>query len=100
LQPGPAAVFERFIMNKFAAFVPASVRKGSRKIATMATVGTGLAMSSMLARAQSTDPISTVLDSIDLSGVATKIAAVALLIVGIALVFKGPDIAKRVIRKV
>ena len=40
------------------------------------------------------------LDAVDLSGVATKVGAAALLIVGIALVFKGPDLAKRVIRKV
>jgi hypothetical protein len=37
---------------------------------------------------------------VDLSGVSTKVGAAALLIVGIALVFKGPAIAKRVISKV
>ena len=44
--------------------------------------------------------IDAVLDSIDLSGLGTKVAALAVVIVGIALVFKGPDIAKRIIRKV
>lgn len=39
-------------------------------------------------------------DAIDLSGVNAKVVAAGLLIVGIALVFKGPDLAKRVIRKV
>jgi hypothetical protein len=40
------------------------------------------------------------LDAVDLSGVSTKVTAVCLLVVSIALVFKGPDLAKRVIRKV
>jgi len=48
----------------------------------------------------STGGVDAALDAVDLSGVATKVGAAALLIVGIALVFKGPDLAKRVIRKV
>jgi hypothetical protein len=55
---------------------------------------------SALTFAQSTDGITAALDSVDLSGVSTKVGAAALLIVGIALVFKGPAIAKRVISKV
>lgn len=46
------------------------------------------------------DGITAALTAVDLSGVATAVGAVALVIVAIALVFKGPDIAKRVIRKV
>ena len=46
------------------------------------------------------DGITSALAAVDLSGVATAVGAVALVIVAIALVFKGPDIAKRVIRKV
>lgn len=46
------------------------------------------------------DGITAALGAVDLSGVATAVGAVALVIVAIALVFKGPDIAKRVIRKV
>lgn len=46
------------------------------------------------------NPIVTLIESVDLSTVSIAIAAVALLIVGIALTFKGPDVAKRVIRKV
>ena len=46
------------------------------------------------------DGITAALTAVDLSGVATAVGAVALIIVAIALVFKGPDIAKRVIRKV
>lgn len=44
--------------------------------------------------------ISDVLDAVDLSTISTKVGALALVIVAIALVFKGPDLAKRIIRKV
>lgn len=50
--------------------------------------------------AQAADPITAALDSVDLTGIAVKVAAVGLLVVGIALAFKGPDVAKRVVRKV
>lgn len=64
-------------------------------------VGTGLLASSMIASAQTTPTgIDSILDAVDLSGISTKVVAMGLLIVGIALVFKGPDLAKRVIRKV
>ena len=46
------------------------------------------------------DGITAALTAVDLSGVATAVGAIALIIVAIALVFKGPDIAKRVIKKV
>lgn len=46
------------------------------------------------------DGITTALAAVDLSGVAIAVGAAALVIVAVALVFKGPDIAKRVIRKV
>lgn len=46
------------------------------------------------------DGITAAIAAVDLSGVATAIGALALVVVAIALVFKGPDIAKRVIRKV
>lgn len=49
--------------------------------------------------AQSTG-INEVLDAVDLSGIGAKVGAAALLIVAIALVFKGPTLAKRVISKV
>ncbi|WP_454914289.1 hypothetical protein [Variovorax gossypii] len=38
-------------------------------------------------------------DAADFSGVATKVIAGGLLIVGIAVAFKGPDLAKRLVRK-
>lgn len=44
--------------------------------------------------------ISAALDSVDLSGIATKVSAAGLLIIAIALVFKGPALAKRIISKV
>ena len=46
------------------------------------------------------DGITTALAAVDLSGVTTGVVAAALIVVAIALVFKGPDIAKRVIKKV
>jgi hypothetical protein len=50
--------------------------------------------------ALATGPIEDALAAVDLSGVVTVIAAAALVIVAIAMTFKGPDVAKRVIRKV
>jgi uncharacterized membrane protein len=47
-----------------------------------------------------TNGITAALAGVDLSGVATTVGTAALVVVTIALVFKGPDIAKRVIRKV
>lgn len=40
------------------------------------------------------------IDAVDLTGVATKVIAAGLLIVAIAIAFKGPDLAKRLVRKV
>lgn len=39
-------------------------------------------------------------DAIGLDGVAAKVIALGVIIVGIAMAFKGPDVSKRVIRKV
>jgi len=44
--------------------------------------------------------IGTLFDSVDLSDVSTKIMALAVTIVGIALVIKGPSIVKRLIAKI
>lgn len=52
------------------------------------------------AMATGTDPISVALAAVDLTAVAASIAVIALLVIAIALTFKGPDVAKRVIRKV
>lgn len=66
--------------------------------AKIAAAGTALTLSTG-AFAQSTG-IDSILDAVSLAGIETKVVAACLLIVGIALVFKGPDLAKRIIRKV
>lgn len=66
--------------------------------AKIAAAGAALTLSTG-AFAQSTG-IDSILDAVSLSGIETKVVASCLLIVGIALVFKGPDLAKRIIRKV
>lgn len=67
--------------------------------AKAAAVSTGLVFAPM-AMAQSTTPIDTILDAVSLDGISAKLVALATIVVGIALVFKGPDLAKRIIRKV
>lgn len=64
-----------------------------------AGVATTMALASAGAFAQATT-ISDILDEVDLSGIGTKVGAAALVIVGVALLFKGPSLAKRVISKV
>lgn len=59
-----------------------------------------LAMFAALPAQAADSPITTMLASVDLSTVSTALVAICLLVIGIALVFKGPDIAKRIIRKV
>lgn len=66
--------------------------------AKIAAAGAAVTLSTG-AFAQSTG-IDSILDAVSLSGIETKVVAACLLIVGIALVFKGPDLAKRIIRKV
>ena len=71
-----------------------------RKYGAKAVAGaSGLAISGM-AMAQATDPISDMLDAVSLGGISAKVVAAGLLIVGIALAFKAPDLAKRVVRKI
>ncbi len=43
------------------------------------------------------DPVTTLLEGIDLSGAATKVAAVGLVVVGIYFAIKAVSVAKRVI---
>jgi hypothetical protein len=40
------------------------------------------------------------IDAVDLSGLAVKIAAASLLIIGVAIAFKGSTLGKRVVNKV
>jgi type IV secretory pathway VirB2 component (pilin) len=72
------------------------VRKFGAKIAA-ASLATGAFVA---AHAQTTTSIDTLLDSIDLSGTTTKVVAVGVLVLGIALAFKGVDLGKRATRKV
>lgn len=71
---------------------------------TMARVAVAgsLALGSVAAMAQEGGgtALADILDAVDLSGIGTKIGAAALVIVGIALLFKGPALAKRIISKV
>lgn len=69
------------------------------QVRNLLAAASGFAMSAA-AFAQRTSPMETMLDEVDLTGLSVKIIAVGVLIVGIALAFKGPDLAKRVIRKV
>ncbi len=71
---------------------------GKKYGAKIAAAGAALTLSTG-AFAQSTG-IDSILDAVSLAGIETKVVAACLLIVGIALVFKGPDLAKRIIRKV
>ena len=72
-------------------------RKYGSKALALAALGTA----SVGAFAQTSDnPIVTVLGAVSLAGVAAAIAALALIVVAIALTMKGPDVAKRIIRKV
>lgn len=75
-----------------------TARKYGSKIAAAGTTA-ALTMFTMVS-AHADDGITAALDAVDLSGVGVKVGAAALLIIGVALMFKGPDLAKRVIRKV
>lgn len=77
-----------------------NLRNVARKYGSKALVMAAAATASVGAFAQETNPIITILNSITLAGVAAAIAALALIIVSIALTMKGPDVAKRIIRKV
>jgi len=72
----------------------------ARKYGSKALALVALGAGSASVFAQETNPIITLLNSITLTGVAAAIAALALIIVAIALTMKGPDVAKRIIRKV
>lgn len=71
----------------------------ARKYGSKAAAGVTTAMLSAGAFAQAS-PIDSILDSVSFDGLSTKLVAVAIVVVGIAMVFKGPDLAKRIIRKV
>ncbi len=73
----------------------------ARKYGAKVVAATSLALVGTAAMAADGDnPIIVLIDSIGLTGVTAAIAALCLVVVAIALTFKGPDVAKRVIRKI
>lgn len=83
----------RSAVTKFVPALPRWVKAG--------TAGVGALALSTMARAQASGGgIDSMFDAIDLSGISAKVVALGLLIVGIALVFKGPALAKRIINKI
>lgn len=66
-------------------------------VATAAVLGSAVGMASANAVGSGLD---TILAAIDITTVSASVVALAVLLVGIQLVFKGPDISKRVITKV
>ena len=70
-------------------------RKYGAKVAVVAGLG-ALAVPAFAAD----NPIVTMLESIGLDGISAAVIAMGLLIVGIALAFKAPDVAKRGVKKV
>lgn len=80
----------KVLMNKISALLA----RGSALVVTSAFMASA-------AMAQTVgNPLTDALDSVDLTGLVVKIAAAGLVIVGIALAFKGPTLAKRVVNKV
>ncbi len=72
----------------------------ARKYGSKAIAAVGALTLSAGAFAQASSPIDTILDGVSLDGIAVKLTALAVIVVGIALVFKGPALAKRIISKV
>jgi hypothetical protein len=66
-----------------------------RRAAVLGALATATA-----AQAQATDPFTAVFAGVNLGTIVALVIAAALVIVSIALAMKGPDVAKRVIRKV
>lgn len=69
----------------------------ARKFGSKAVAATGAAMAMTASHAAGLDEL---FDAVDVSGIATKVAALAVVIVGIALVMKGPSVVKRIIAKI
>jgi len=69
-----------------------------QKMARLALIS-GAVAASAGAHAAGTDPISTIFASIDLTTVATTIAGLGVLVIGIVMAFKGIDLGKRAVKK-
>lgn len=89
-------------MNRSA--VTTWARDARHKVGSFVAKGTALGTGLMLAgvaRAQTTPTgIDALFDTVDLSGIEAKVMALALVIVAIALAFKGPTLVKRIISKI
>lgn len=72
----------------------------ARKFGSKAAALTVLAGASVPAFAQSTNPIVQMIEAVGLEGVVVAVVAMGLIIVSISLAFKGPDVAKRGVRKI
>lgn len=73
--------------------------KKSRIFGRLAAVS-ALAVVASPAFAQASNPITQMIESVGLDGVVAAVVAMGLIIVSIALAFKGPDVAKRGVKKV
>ncbi len=69
----------------------------ARKFGAKAVAATGMAMAVTASHAAGLDDL---FDAVDVSGIATKVTALAVVIVGIALVMKGPSVVKRIIARI
>lgn len=74
----------------------ANTRNLARKYGAKAAAA-GMAMAVTASHAAGIDDL---FDAVDVSGIATKVTALAVVIVGIALVMKGPSVVKRIIAKI
>ena len=72
----------------------------ARMYGSKVAAATAVMAASSAAMAQTSTGIDAVFDAISRDGISTKMVAFGVAIVGIALVLKGPDLAKRIIRKV
>lgn len=74
----------------------ANARNLARKYGSKAAAA-GMTMAVTASHAAGIDDL---FDAVDVSGIATKVTALAVVIVGIALVMKGPSVVKRIIAKI
>ncbi|EJE52906.1 TrbC/VIRB2 family protein [Acidovorax sp. CF316] len=70
------------------------------KTRTLALVAASGLVAASAHAAPGDNPLLDVMNSVDITGIAAAVLVLALAIVGIALAFKGPDLGKRVIRKI
>ena len=69
----------------------------AQRNALRASVATGAALMAVQSHAAGIDDL---FAEVDIAGIAAKVTALAVVIVGIAMVVKGPSIVKRIIAKI